>query len=69
LLPVTLPKTTRTFIWADTQAGLIIVDAASARRAEDVTALLRKTIGSLPVVPLTMEKPIELTVTEWVRSG
>lgn len=69
LLPVTLPKTTRTFIWADTQAGLIIVDAASARRAEDVTALLRKTIGALPLVPLTMEKPIELTVTEWVRSG
>ena len=69
LLPVTLPKTTRTYIWVDTQAGLIIVDAASARRAEDVTALLRKTLGSLPVVPLTMAEPVEVTVTEWVRSG
>jgi len=69
LLPITLPKTTRTYIWIDKQAGLLIVDAASARRAEDVNALLRKTLGSLPVVPLTMEKPIELTLTEWVRSG
>lgn len=69
LLPVTLPKTTRTYIWIDTQASLIIVDASSARRAEDVNALLRKTIGSLPVVPLTMKTPVELTVTEWVRSG
>ncbi|EGT5675544.1 recombination-associated protein RdgC, partial [Cronobacter dublinensis subsp. dublinensis] len=69
LLPVTLPKATRTLMWIDTQAGLIIVDASSARRAEDVNALLRKTIGSLPVVPVTMEKPVELTLTEWVRSG
>ncbi len=69
LLPVTLPKTTRTYIWIDQKAGLLIVDASSARRAEDVNAMLRKTLGSLPVVPLTMEKPVELTLTEWVRSG
>lgn len=69
LLPVTLPKSTRNFIWVDIQAGMVIVDSNSARRAEEVNALLRKTIGSLPVIPLTMETPVEITLTEWVQNG
>lgn len=69
LIPRAFSKHHKTQIWINERAGLIVVDAASAKRAEDTLALLRKSLGSLPVVPLTMENPIELTVTEWVRSG
>lgn len=69
LLPRAFTKDDFTQIWIDTHSGLVIVDAASSTRAESALALLRKTIGSLPVVPLTLESPIELTVTEWLRDG
>ncbi|MBH3122439.1 recombination-associated protein RdgC [Serratia ureilytica] len=69
LIPRAFSKHHKTQFWINERAGLIVVDAASAKRAEDTLALLRKSLGSLPVVPLTMENPIELTVTEWVRSG
>lgn len=69
LLPRALSRNTIIRIWVNTTDNLVIVDASSARRAEDALALLRKTLGSLPVIPLTMEEPAELTMTEWVRSG
>ncbi|EKN5127048.1 recombination-associated protein RdgC [Yersinia enterocolitica] len=69
LLPRAFSKYSTTSIWINAGAGLIIIDAASARKAENALALLRKTMGSLPVVPLTLNTPIELTLTEWLRSG
>ncbi|WP_038824483.1 recombination-associated protein RdgC [Yersinia pseudotuberculosis] len=68
LLPRAFSRFNQTFLWIDTVNDLIMVDAASAKRAEDTLALLRKSLGSLPAVPLTLENPIELTLTEWVRS-
>ncbi len=69
LLPRAFTSQSDLWIWIDTTSGLIAVDSVSAKKAEDALALLRKTLGSLPVVPLTMETPIELTLTGWLKLG
>ncbi|WP_337233854.1 recombination-associated protein RdgC [Proteus terrae] len=69
LLPRAFSKFSQTFIWLDLEKQLVIVDSGSAKRAEDNLALLRKTLGSLPVVPLNFNESVELKMTEWVRSG
>ena len=69
LLPRAFSRFNQTLIWIDTLNNMVMLDCASAKKAEDTLALLRKSLGSLPVVPLTFEKPLELTLTEWVRSG
>ncbi|MGV3344696.1 recombination-associated protein RdgC [Enterobacteriaceae bacterium LUAb1] len=69
LLPRAFSRFSQTLLWIDTHNGLIMIDCASAKKAEEILALLRKSVGSLPVVPLTLKTPVELTLTEWVRSG
>ncbi|HCT3326153.1 TPA: recombination-associated protein RdgC [Enterobacter cloacae] len=69
LIPRAFTRIIATSIWVDVEMGRVWVDSSSSKRAEDCLALLRKTLGSLPVVPLTIENPVELTLTEWLRAG
>lgn len=66
LLPQAFSRIKKTALYIDTLRQLIFVDAASNKTAEDALALLRKSLGSLPVVPLAFNcAPCEV-MTRWV---
>lgn len=69
LLPRAFTRTSQTFMWINAQDNYLVVDAGSAKKADDVLSLLRKAIGSLPVVPLSLTDPAEITMTEWLNAG
>uniref|UniRef100_UPI003995B216 hypothetical protein n=1 Tax=Salmonella sp. TaxID=599 RepID=UPI003995B216 len=44
--------------------------ATGAKRQKGpVFGLLRKSLGNLPVIPFTPREPLEITMTEWFKSG
>lgn len=66
LLPQAFSRIKTTALYIDTEKQLIFVEAASSKTAEDALALLRKSLGSLPVVPLAFNcEPCEV-MTRWV---
>ncbi|HDR1302900.1 TPA: recombination-associated protein RdgC [Pasteurella multocida] len=68
LIQQAFSKYKQTALFIDVEKGLIYVDASSHKQAEDVLALLRKTLGSLPVVPLTLAKEPCFVMTSWVTA-
>jgi len=68
LLPRALVKASHTFAYIDPKGGWLIVNAASAKKSEELIMLLRKTLGTLNVVlPQTNVSP-ESAMTHWLLS-
>ena len=66
LLPRALVRSSHTYACILPQQGWLIVNAASANKAESLIEVLRKTLGTLNVVsPVTEESP-ESAMTRWL---
>lgn len=61
-------KTTTLHAFIDMKNGLLVVNAASFNKAEELLALLRKSLGSLPVVPVFSNIDLDVLLTTWLTS-
>ncbi|AMK77206.1 MULTISPECIES: recombination-associated protein RdgC [Methylomonas] len=66
LLPRAFSFSRKTYAYIDSQGGWLVVDAASAKKAEDMLSQLRKCLGSLPIVPLTATAKPASVMTQWL---
>ncbi|MGY5449947.1 recombination-associated protein RdgC [Agarivorans sp. MS3-6] len=67
LLPRAFSRTSLTYAWISPDNNLIAVDAGSAKKAEEVISLLRKSLGSLPVTPINLANQADVTMTDWIN--
>lgn len=66
LLPRAFVRQQKIDMWWDTERNLIGINAASRSRAEDVLDLLRETLGSLKVTPLSCQTLPIRAMTTWL---
>ena len=69
LLPRAFVRSSLQFAYISPRDQLLVIDAASAKRAEDLLQQLRDALGSLSVIPLASKnQPIDV-MTRWIDSG
>ena len=67
LLPRALTRSNRMYGYFDVEKGLLVIDAASATKAEEFLDWLRGTLGELPVVPLACHGEAADIMTRWLQ--
>lgn len=69
LLPQAFARSSLQYAYISPRDNLLVVNAASARRAEELVEDLRTALGSLPVVPLASKnQPIDI-MTRWLANA
>jgi recombination associated protein RdgC len=66
LMPQAFTRSTRLFAYIDPDQQLLIVDSASAPRAEELITLFRESLGSFAVHPLDTATAPASVLTSWV---
>lgn len=68
LLPQAFTKNSFSHGFISTQDNLVVVDASADGKAETFLAMLRKALGSLPVVPLAKQS-VQAELTHWLTDN
>ncbi len=68
LLPRAFSFTRRLYAYIDLATGWLVVDSASAARAEELASLLRQSLGSLPAAPPSTQLPPAQVMTRWLHT-
>ncbi len=66
-LPRAFTRSSRTYAYIDPKSGWVVVDASSAKKAEELCSLLRESLGSLPVIPPQVSESPQVIMTQWLR--
>lgn len=69
LLPRAFTRSNRQFAYIAPAEGLLVVNASSSKRAEELISYLRDCIGSVPVIPLTANNIPQHSMTQWVKTA
>lgn len=69
LLPRAFTRSKLHFAYIAPQQGLLVVNSASAKRAENLLNQLRESIGSLAVIPLSCKNIASHSMTHWLAKG
>ncbi len=69
LLPRAFSRNRRTYAYLSPADGVLVVDAGSAKQAEDIASALRQSLGSLPVRPPVLEQAPAFTFTGWLNES
>ena len=66
MLPRAFTRTVDTHAYINAEQNIIVVNSSSRGKAEDLLALLRKTLGTLPVTNITPDTQPDEVMTDWV---
>lgn len=69
LLPRAFSRSRLDYAYIAPTLGYVVVDAASASKAEALLSALREALGSLPVVPLTSKHLPVQAMTDWLLAS
>ena len=68
LLPQAFTKSNLQYAFIDMDSGLLVINSSSFNKAEELAALLRKSLGSLPITPAFANHDLDVFLTDWLTN-